>query len=156
MNRAIPSGIVPDMPRNWTSTFVEFSRMKMISRISSRSATAVATQAALARVIRGARRADEVPFSDAVASSDPEEEGSVLMMTTFLSFVLIGQRWLPAWRCQLARAAREPYCRGEIVDLFRGVVTNFVRADPGQVDAAGDIRASRSSLTAMSRPGRAD
>jgi len=56
ISNAIPRGMVPDMPRNWTSTSVEFWRMKTISRISSRSATLVATQVALTRVTRAARR----------------------------------------------------------------------------------------------------
>ena len=79
ISRAIPRGMVPDVPRNWTSTFVEFWRMKTMSRISSRSATPVATQAALARVTRGARRVGGEPASDVVvsagSSSAREEEG---------------------------------------------------------------------------------
>jgi hypothetical protein len=84
------------MPRNLTSTLVEFWRMKTINRISSTSATPVATQAALVRVTRGARGAVEEPASDLVVGAGPspvcEEGGSVVMIATFLSFVMSGQR----------------------------------------------------------------
>ena len=88
ISKAITREIVPDKPRKWTSTFVEFWRMKTMSRISSRSATPVATQAALARVTRGARGVGEEPASGAVfsagSSSVREEEGSVVVIATFL------------------------------------------------------------------------
>ena len=91
MNRAIPSGMVPDRPRKWTSTSVVFWRMKTMSKISSRSATLVATQAALARVSRGARRVGEGLASGVVGSagsvSGRDEEGSVVMVATLLSLV---------------------------------------------------------------------
>jgi hypothetical protein len=69
--------------------------MKTMSKISSRSATPVAAQVALARVTRGARVTDG-PGSDGVvsagSSSAGEEEGSVVMIPTFLSFVIGSQR----------------------------------------------------------------
>ena len=96
MNSAIPRGIVPAMPRNWTSTFVGFWRMKTINRMRSTSATPVANHAALARVTRGARRPGEVPASEAGASagpsSVPEEEGSGVTSATFLFLMTTGQR----------------------------------------------------------------
>jgi hypothetical protein len=81
--------MVPVDPRKWTSTFVEFCRMKTMSRIRSRSAAPVATQTALARVSRGAPGAGEPSPEDGVAadpSSDDEEGGGpVAMIPIFLS-----------------------------------------------------------------------
>ena len=60
-----------------------------MSRISRRSETPVATQAALVRVTRGARTVREGPASGGVASAGAspfgEEEGSAVMLPTFLA-----------------------------------------------------------------------
>jgi hypothetical protein len=89
ISRAIPSGMLPLKLRKWSSTLVEFCSMKTMRRTKSRSAAAVATQAALARVRAGAPGADgelAPRGADVVdCSADSDVGGSLAMIPTFLS-----------------------------------------------------------------------
>jgi hypothetical protein len=146
ISRAIPSGMVPVKPRKWTSTFVEFCRMKTISRIRTRSAAPVATQTALARVSRGAPGAGGEPSPKDGVSVDPSSDGDegggpAAMIPTFLA-----SRWPQQNILIVARDSRRdkaldmPVC---LVPSGRSCVRTSARSLRGRSGQVRPLRRDR-------------
>src|SRR5688572_17702122 len=149
ISRAIPSGMVPVKPRKWTSTFVEFCRMKTIRRIRTRSAAPVATQTALARVSRGAPGAGGEPSPKDGVSVDPSSDGDegggpAAMIPTFLA-----SRWPQQNILIVARDSRRDKALDMPVSLWCGEPI-----DPAVNDNADVAGCSGPDLTTRPRPRR--